>query len=537
MTHLKILKLFAATACLALTTQLSGCATGTSALECAAESMNPTVMASIDSFESAALAIKLSNHILLEMPISEQDMWPANLHGAPSGAAVFKMGLSMLGSSQGVTVPLEMDPKTGLPRPTSALYIFLKERERMLENEASKEDINFFKRQPTNAIARVIPANRRKADIQLIDEHVYRNPLMAFGVVTANRLEMMKVQQDVDLLAKGFRQCDAWVHKSSAGEVKPAACQDPALKQDNLEARIKKTSFTPANGSSTPSPEPAPPVEEKTEAPEPQPVAQPRDLKEDRSTKASAAARNRNTRGPKANTRNSRTRTSPAPVEQKAEVAPVTARRTNVATQPAVSRGIIYVSERDRLTSEKTEELETMRQNYGKLAGRVYNASVAGADFSMASIVKIGCAIVNGVRALPNINNEFRGARGVYNIVMIRSRVGMIIDSFGYYKDNLGLQYTAYSAMYQQLNGTYPDMKHDDPEEEKKIKQALMRVELAQAVLKDIEPKLEQFAKGKDVEFTDSDVNRMNALAKLYPDDKTLEKNLLAAFSAAGFKY
>jgi len=73
-------------------------------------------------------------------------------------------------------------------------------------------------------------------------------------------------------------------------------------------------------------------------------------------------------------------------------------------------------------------------------------------------------------------------------------------------------------------------------EEEKKVKQALIRIELAQAVLKDIEPKLEQFAKGKDVEFTDSDVKRLNALAKLYPDDKTLERNLLAAVAAAGFR-
>jgi len=83
---------------------------------------------------------------------------------------------------------------------------------------------------------------------------------------------------------------------------------------------------------------------------------------------------------------------------------------------------------------EKTEELETMRKNYGKLAGRVYNASVAGADFTTAAIIKIGCAIVNGARALPNINNEFKGARGVYNLTMVVSRVKMIISAFGFYQ-------------------------------------------------------------------------------------------------------
>ena len=73
-------------------------------------------------------------------------------------------------------------------------------------------------------IAREIPLNRRQATIALIDEHVYRNPLMAFGVVTANREEMVRVQQDLDLLAQGFKQCDAWVHASKEGDIKPAAC-------------------------------------------------------------------------------------------------------------------------------------------------------------------------------------------------------------------------------------------------------------------------------------------------------------------------
>ena len=90
----KSLILLAALALVSL--QMSGCATLTSGGECAAESMHPTVMAAIDSFESAAMAIKLSNRVLLETPLSEQDQWPAKMYGAPSGAAMFKMGLSIL---------------------------------------------------------------------------------------------------------------------------------------------------------------------------------------------------------------------------------------------------------------------------------------------------------------------------------------------------------------------------------------------------------------------------------------------------------
>lgn len=541
MAFIRTLKVTAAAGCLALATQLSGCATATSGLECAAESMNPTVMAAIDSFESASMAIRLSSKVLLEMPINEQDSWPGLLYGAPSGAAMFKMGLSLLGSSQGVTIALEMDPQTGLPRPTSALYLFLKERDQMLTKEASKEDLRFFKSQPPRVIAREIPSRNRKPNVQLIDEHVYRNPLMAFGVVTANRLEMVRVQQDIDLLAQGFKQCDAWVHKSKEGDVKPAACQDPALKQDALEARMKKASYTPPNGTATPEPAVVKPDAEEASASPTPPVAPPSDLGASAaSNKASAANNSNNDRSANnkkaKNSRNKRSKSA----EPKAEVLEANAAKNNMAettgavapSPPARSndKGIVYVNERDRQTAEKSEELETMRKNYGKLAGRVYNAAVAGADFSVASMVKIGCAIVNGTRALPNIKNEFRGARGVYNIAMVASRVKNIIDSFGFYKDNLSLQYTAYTTMYQQIKGTYPDLKDDDPEIEKKTQQAMKRIELATAVIKDLEPKLELIARGKDVEFTDAEAARLNNVAKLYPDHKTLETDLLAAW-------
>ena len=82
MRHLQQIKYVILAALLALTTSsLSGCATGMSALECGAESLNPTVMAALDSFESAAISIKLSNRVLLKSPLSEQDTWPNDLFG------------------------------------------------------------------------------------------------------------------------------------------------------------------------------------------------------------------------------------------------------------------------------------------------------------------------------------------------------------------------------------------------------------------------------------------------------------------------
>lgn len=510
--------------------QLTGCATTTSTLECGAETMNPTVMGAVDSFESAALAIKLSNQVLLEMPINEQDSWPELLYGAPSGLGLFKMGLSLFASSQGITVPLEIDPQTGLPRPTSALYLFLKEREQMLAKEISREDHAFFRSQPPQVIAREIPLKRRKPNLELIDEHVYRNPLMAFGVVTANRAEMVRVQQDIDLLAKGFRQCDAWIHASREGEVKPAACQDPALKQDALQARMKKAAFT--DDRPTPAPQPEPTVTE------PQPVAPPTDLRDATASNAKASGsrstqsnkRQDRQRQPAQNTRN-RTHTPAAPAaassSKRSGAAPVAAARPEQKPLPAT--GVIYITEQDRQVGEKTEELEVMRQNYGKLAGRVYKAAVAGADFSMSAMVKIGCAIVNGARALPNIQNEFRGARGVYNMAMVISRVKMIIDAFGYYKDNLGLQYTAYTTMYQQIKGTYPDLKDEEPARDEKTAQALQRIEQAQAAWRYLEPKLLQLAQGTAVTFTDDDLARLAALADLYPDHQAIQQDFLLA--------
>ena len=516
--------------------QLNGCATGTSGLECGLESMNPTIMASLDSFESAAISIKLSNRILLETPISEQDKWPSELFGSPSGAALFKMGLSLFGSSQGVTIATELDRETGFPRPTSALYIFLKDREKMLNKEIVKDDIRFFASQPINVIARQVPSSRRKPNVQLIDDNIYRNPLMAYGVVTSNSFDMVKLQQEIDLIAKGFKVCDAWVHKSKEGDIKPAACKDPALKQESLEGRLKKTNYTPATGTpdiATPTdvqPQPAtvpqtltaadvPITEETVERPAPAAVIE---KKEDPVPKKVLS---KNVRNKAKTVKNKRKKNTDDEIVAQAPAV------ESAAAKPAAdiyaNDKKIVISERDRLSIEKTEELATMQKNYGKLADRVYNASIAGADFTMASLTKITCAIVNGIRAVPNAQKEIKSWKGAYNAALLIPRIKGIIKSFGYYKDNLGLQFVAYRTMYQQIKGTYPDLKDEDPN---KTREALLRIDIASAALKQLEPKLELLAAGKDVTFEDSEIMQLNHLASMFPTQQGMEQELKVAW-------
>jgi hypothetical protein len=405
MRYLHQIKYLLLVALLALaTSSLSGCATGMSALECGAESMNPTVMASLDSFESAAISIKLSNRVLLNSPLSEQDSWPNDLYGAPSGGALFKMGLSAFASSQGITLATEIDPATGWPRPTSALYIFLKEREKLLDKHVNRQDITFFKSKPRDIYYRELGL-RKKPDT--VHEYVYRNPLMAYGVVTNNKKEMLQLEEEINLTANGYTQCDAFLRSASAttsDEVKKAACKDPALKDETITSALK----------------------------------------------------------------------------------------------------------------EKTEDMATMEKNYGKLANKVYSSSVAGADFTMASIVKIGCAVVNGIRAYPNINNEFRRMRGVYNAAMLFPRIKMIFNSLGIYKNNLGLQYTVYTTMYQQVKGKY-QIKDDNPAAEQKTREALRRIELAEATMQQLEPKLMLALAGEPVEFSDQEAKKMEQIAAMFP--------------------
>jgi hypothetical protein len=361
-------------------------------------------MAALDSFESAAIAIKLSNRVLLQSPLSEQDTWPKDLYGVPSGGSLFKMGLSAFASSQGITLATEIDPATGWPRPTSALYIFLKDREKLLDTHVNKQDIAFFKSQPRNVYYREL-GPRKKPDTT--HEYVYRNPLMAYAVVANNKKEMLQLEEEINLTANGYTQCDAFLRTASADsneEVKKAACKDPTLKDEAITAALK----------------------------------------------------------------------------------------------------------------EKTEDMATMEKTYGKLANKVYSASVAGADFTMASMVKIGCAVVNGIRAFPNIQSEFSRMRGVYNAAMLFPRIKMVLNSLGIYKDNLGLQYTVYKTMYQQIKGKY-QIKDDDPAAEQKTKEALVRIELAEAALQQLEPKLLLAFAGEPVEFSDQEAKKIELIAAMFP--------------------
>jgi hypothetical protein len=412
---LTILKKFTFFALFVLTVmQLNGCATTTALLEGGAESMNPTVMAALDSFESAAMAIKLSNRVLLESPISEQDVWPSKLSGAPTGASIFKMGLSLAGSTQGVTIPTELDPETGFPRPTSALYSFLKDRNQILNNECNKTDVKYFKNKPKSNDC---PLGKRKKD-GTSDDNVYRNPLVAYGVVTANKQEILAMQHDVENTAKGFRTCNAFIHKTTQEtdqKVIKASCPDPALKGEDLEKKLASK------------------------------------VKDSKEAKAEA---------------------------------------------------------------EKT---------YGKLANKVYTASVAGADFTAAAVTKITFAIVNGIRALPNIKNEFAGLKGAYNVAVIIPRAKNVFKSLGVYKDHLGFQWTAYKTMYQQIKGTY-EIKDDEP-----TKQALQRIKAVEVAMADLEPKLNLALAGALVQFSATDVERLNTLAAMFPTNHELERTLFAA--------
>lgn len=397
--------------------QMNGCATITSGGECAAESMNPTVMAALDSFESAAMAIRLSNRVLLQTPLSEQDQWPAKMYGAPSGSAMFKMGLSMLGSTQGITIPTEMDPETGLPRPTSALYVFLKERDKMLDTEVSKKDISFFKSSKENWVE--LGARKKEGTV---DNHMYRNPLTAYGSVTGNNKEVLEMQNDMEAEAKGYKTCSAFLRKTTEEvkdeKVKKANCPDMALKDETTKARLT------------------------------------------------------------------------AHLE------------------------------------EKKKEVAELQKQHGRLASKVYRASVSGADFSAAAMVKIACAVVNGVRALPNIKNEFKGAKGAYNIATIIPRIKNTFNAFGMYKNNLGMQFTVYRTMYNNIKEIGYEIKDDEP-----TKQALLRIDNAEVALAEIEPKLILAFAGKDVEFTDSEAAKMNVLAAMYPEQHDLDKAVLTAWN------
>ena len=394
----KITLLIAAFAALFL---LNGCATVTSGGECAAELYNPTISSTLDSFESAAIAIKMSNRVLLRSPLSEQDTWPSSLFGAPSGASMVKGAFSMIGTVAGISgAAIEIDPETGFPRPQSALYIFLKDRSDMLNKEVCKEDVVYFMKNTNDIFCPL--GGRKKAETY--DENVYRNVLMAYGVVTNNKEEMLKVESDIRQTELGFRQCDAWAHKSKEGSVKETYCKDPALKDEALKVSLVKG---------------------------------------------------------------------------------------------------------------KIEGNESMKKAYGPLANKVYNASVAGADFSIAASTKIICAIAVAVRAIPNMSKEFKEWKGAVNIALLPSRIKNAVSAFGIYRDNLGLQITVYKTMYNQIKGLGYEIK----DEEAKTKAALERINAAEPILQCLLPKFDDLIAGKEVVFTEQDRRGLSMLAGLYPPD------------------
>lgn len=395
---------------------LGGCATTTALLESAAESVTPTVMASLDSFETAAYSISLSNRVLLEIPLSEKDEWPKKLYGQFDGMTMFKMGASLLGSTQGVTIPTEIDPQTGFPRPTSALYIALKDRDKMLNALNNKQIVRYFYSKPKSVIT-----YPERPNAKLAVPIIYRNPLMAYGVVTANNQDVMAIQNEIDMTAKGYKSCNLFIHKQKEEvtdeAIKKAACPDRSITDEDTKKKL-----------------------------------------------ASKIA-------------------------------------------------------------DKREEKEQMEKAYGKLANNVYSASVAGADFTTAALTKIASAIVNGIRALPNIRQEFQGVRGAYNIAMIIPRVKNAFNALGMYSDNLGFQLTVYKTMYQQIKGTY-EIKDDEP-----AKQALNRIEEAQVILTALEPRLKGAVAGEQVLFTQQESDQLARLVALFPSEPALEQTLMAALA------
>lgn len=396
--------------------QMTGCASIMATIEGGAESLNPTVMASLDSFESAAMSIKLSNRVLQDIPLSQQDEWPLKLQGKTSGAGAAKMGAALIGSTQGVTIPTEMDKETGLPRPTSAFYLFLKERDETLTALKNKDDIAWFKKQPKTTIHRA-----PKSDPTDIDKFVYRNTLMAYGQVTKNKQSVLEMQEEVDRIAGGFKTCSFFLNTSTT-EVKDEKiikqkCPDSAVKDDDVKSKL--------------------------------------------------AAKNK--------------------------------------------------------AADKSAEKAEMEKTYGKLANKVYKASVAGADFTAAAVIKIGFAIANGVRALPNIQKEFSGLKGAYNTAVLIPRTKNIFNSLGLYKNNLGFQWTVYKTMYQQINDTY-EIKDDE-----QTKQALLRIKAVEIAMAELEPKIQLALADKDVSFTNDEINRLNLIAAMFPTQSDMEQTLVAA--------
>lgn len=229
---MKLFKVFFLIAALALATQMSGCATGMALIEGA--TTPASISDTLDSFESAALAIKISNRILLEAPISEQEEWPSMLYKAPSAENAIKMAISGFAASKGVTIPTEFDPETGFPRPTSPLYILIKDRNQVLDKEINKTYLDVFNKDPNVISCAII-----KPAKDCIDKYAYKNPLNAYGVISNNSKAVAELEKELQMAAAGYKECDAWVRKSKSGDVEPVACKDKSIKSDVIEKDLE----------------------------------------------------------------------------------------------------------------------------------------------------------------------------------------------------------------------------------------------------------------------------------------------------------
>lgn len=373
---------------------VTGCATVTAIAESALAP--PSICDSLDSFESAALAIKTSNRILLLAPISEQEEWPERMFAMPTADNSIKMALSGLGMKYGITVPTEIDPETGFPRPTSPLYIMIKDRNKMLNKELRKSYVEYFKKHPA-----VIQCDIEERKPDCANEYAYRNALMAYGTVSGNNEELIRLEQEMEQMAKGFRQCDAWVRRSQEGEVAKAFCKDPVLKDEAFkDMEIRKTK----------------------------------------------------------------------------------------------------------------EQLEEDRKIYGKLSKRVYQATVAGADFSAAALTKIAATIIKFPEALRHAPEEIKGWKGAMNISMLLPRIKNVFSALGIYKDNLYLQFTAYKTMYTQIQGNY------QVEETIETREALRRIEQLDTLLAATGQRLDRLAAGQDASFSLHEIAAWEKLAAQWPE-------------------
>lgn len=212
MGKLSMVKLLSVASIFMAVTLFSGCATGTALVEGV---ISPSsIKDTLDSVESAALAIRVSNQILLHKRLTEKCQWPEKLQQAPSNNTMLKMGVSGFAMSQGQDIPFEIDNVTGFPRPTSPLYLMLKERQSMI-----------------NAVR--VP----KGSV------VYKNALYAFGAVRGNQAEVAGLEKEMLMNEKGSIKCTNLVfskNKISARELKEHYCNVNALKDPKLDYQKKE---------------------------------------------------------------------------------------------------------------------------------------------------------------------------------------------------------------------------------------------------------------------------------------------------------